>query len=124
MTTTPAGNRSQARLAWGILVTCFLLALPALAQDPVVTAADPSSAEQETYDLDVMVTGDNFGADSVVDFLLSETGTPGGIHVKKVKRQGPKNLKVTIDVDADAVVDDFDIQVMSRGRGTQYVMRT
>ena len=34
----------------------------------------------------------------------SDTENPGGIHVKNVKRQGPKNLKVTIDVDADAVI--------------------
>jgi hypothetical protein len=109
-------THSLARLVWGILITCVLLALPAFAQDPIVTAADPPSAEQETYDLDVMVSGDNFGTDSTVDFFVTGTTNPGGIHVKNVKRQGPKTLKVTIDVDADAVLDDFDIQVMSRGR--------
>ena len=49
-----------------------------------------------------------------VGFLgVTGTGDPGGITVKKVKRRGPKTLKVTIDVAPDAVTDDFDIEVRS-----------
>ena len=99
-----------------LLVGIFVLSSPSLAQDPIPTAADPSSAEQETLDLEVTVTGDNFGKDSVVEFLVTGTENPGGIKVKKVKSLGPQKLKVTVDVEADAVVDDFDIRVMSRGR--------
>jgi hypothetical protein len=116
MTISPTMNHSLTRLVWGILITCVLLALPAHAQDPIVTAADPPSAEQETYDLDVEITGDNFAKGAAVDFFVTGTTNPGGIHVKQVKVLGPKKLKATIDVDAGATVDDFDIQVMSRGR--------
>jgi hypothetical protein len=116
MTSKPTRYHSFATLLWAPLIALALFALPALAQDPVVNSADPPSAEQETLDLDVMVGGDNFGTDSTVRFLVTGSQNPGGIHVKNVKRQGPKTLKVTIDIDADAVVDDFDIEVMSRGR--------
>jgi hypothetical protein len=116
MTTARTRNRRHAHLVWGILIACVLLALPALAQDPVVTAADPPSAEQETIDLEVPITGDNFDKDAEVRFLVTGTENEGGIHVKKVKSLGPGKLKATVDVDADAVVDDFDIEVMSRGR--------
>ncbi|MGB5162449.1 MAG: hypothetical protein WBO69_04760 [Thermoanaerobaculia bacterium] len=99
-----------------LLIGVLLLSSPTFAQDPIPTSADPSSAEQETLDLEVTVTGDNFGKDSVVEFLVTGTENPGGIEVKKVKSLGPQKLKVTVDVEADAVVDDFDIRVMSRGR--------
>ncbi len=115
MPTTPIPRRFWSSFA-AVLALAFLLSLPALAQDPVVNSAEPSSAEQETTDLVVKVHGDNFGSDSEVDFFVTGTDEPGGIHVKKVKRQGPKTLKVTIDVAAGATVDDFDIQVRSRGR--------
>ena len=117
MTISPTTNRSLVHIVWGILITSVLLPLPALAQDPVVDSADPPSAEQETYDLEVEIIGDNFGKDSEVDFFVTGTTNPGGITVKgKPKVLGPKKLKVRIDVDAAATVDDFDIQVMSRGR--------
>ncbi len=99
-----------------LLIGVLLLSSPSFAQDPIPTAADPSSAEQETFDLEVTVTGDNFSKDSEVRFLRTGTEDPGGIHVKNVKAQGPKTLKVLIDVSAEATVDDFDIEVMSRGR--------
>ncbi len=99
-----------------LLIGVLLLSSPTFAQDPIPTSADPSSAEQETLDLEVTVTGDNFGKDSEVKFLVTGTTEEGGIRVKNVKSLGPQKLKVTVDVDADAVVDDFDIEVMSRGR--------
>ena len=65
-------------------------------------------------DLEGTVEGDNFAKGAEVEFFVNGTQNPGGIHVKKVKVLGPKKLKATIDVDADATVDDFDIQIMSR----------
>ena len=102
--------------AFLLVISFLMLSAPSVAQDPIPTAADPSSAEQETYDLEVTVTGDNFGKDSVVKFLVTGTEEEGGIKVKNVKSLGPQKLKVTVDVEAGAVVDDFDIEVMSRGR--------
>ena len=106
------------RLTWGLLlVGLFFFSAPSYAEDPVVDSADPSSTEQGTYDLEVTVVGENFGADSEVDFFVTNTENPGGIKVKNVKRKNPKTLKVTIDVDPDAQTDlDFDIEVRSGGR--------
>lgn len=109
---------SFSRLTWGLVLTGLLVfGGPVFGAEIQVDSADPSSAEQGTYDLEVTVTGDNFGADSEVDFFVVDTSDPGGIKVKKVKRQGPKTLKVTIDVAPDAQTElDFDIRVRSRGR--------
>jgi len=101
-------------LALALLLTG---ALPALAQDPVVTAAVPDTTEQATYDLVVTISGSNFGTDSVVDFYVTGTTDPGGITVKKVRRRNPKTLEATIDVAADAQFQyKFDIQVRTGGR--------
>jgi len=105
-----------------VLVGLLFFAAPAYSEEIQVNSADPSSAEQGTYDLEVTISGDNFPADSEVDFFVHDpenpnTNDPGGIRVKKVKRQGPKTLKVTIDVAPDAQTEfDFDICVRSRGR--------
>ena len=106
------------RLTWGFFfVGLLFFTAPAYSEDPVVDSADPSSAEQGTFDLEVTVVGENFGADSEVDFFVTNTENPGGIKVKNVKRKNPKILKVTIDVDPDAQTElDFDIEVRSSGR--------
>ena len=101
----------------GLLMAALLFAaLPAFAQDPVVTAADPNQAEQETYGLVVKITGNNFGVDSQVDFFATGTTNPGGIAVKNVKRRNAKTLEATIDVAPDALTLFFDIQVRTGGR--------
>jgi len=112
-TTRGALRRWSAAL---FLLPLLLAASPAFAQDPVVTAADPDMAEQETYDLVVKITGNNFGVDSQVDFFVAGTTDPGGIHVKHVKRKNPKTLEATIDVAPGAAVELFDIQVRTNGR--------
>jgi hypothetical protein len=81
-----------------------------------VESADPSTAEQATVNLDVTIKGNGFGTDSEVDFFLTGTTNPAGIVVKHVTRKGPKQLIANIDVDAEATVGDFDIQVRSSGR--------
>jgi hypothetical protein len=92
------------------------------AQDVQVNSADPSSAEQGTVDLDVEISGGGFDKSSVVEFFLTGTSKSGGINVKKVKVRGSKKIIATIDVDSEAVVDDFDIEISlssgRRGRGT------
>jgi len=111
-------HRFFSRLTWGLLlVGPLFFTAPSYAEDPRVDSANPSSTVQGTYDLEVTVAGDNFGPDSTVDFFITDTSDPGGIRVKKVKRRGPKTLKVTIDVAPDAQTElDFDICVRSRGR--------
>jgi len=122
--------------AWPLAIALLLVGTLVAAQDEIqVNTAEPDMAEQATYDLEVMVGGDNFPSDAEVDFYVTGTcdyeadpdciGDDGGITVKKVKRQGPKNLKVTIDVAEGAQVQQkFDILVRSRrggrsGKGTE-----
>ena len=120
---------------WPVALLLLLIATGAVAQDEIlVNSADPDMGEQGTYDLVVMVGGDNFPSDPKVDFFVTGTcdfndpnctGDPGGITVKKAKRQGPKNLKVTLDVAEGAQTEfKFDIRVRSlrggrSGKGTE-----
>jgi len=98
----PTPARAARRLFAFPAALLLAAALPALAQDPTVTAAVPDTTEQATYDLVVTISGTNFGADSVVDFYVTGTTDPGGITVKKVRRRNTKTLEATIDVAADA----------------------
>lgn len=93
-----------------------LLALPASAQPIEVNAADPDSAEQGTVNLDVVISGDGFGSGAVVRFLLTGTGQEGGVNVKSTKVRGPRKLVANVDVEPDATVSDFDIEVQVNGR--------
>jgi len=106
------------RLTWGFFVVGLLFfTAPSYAEEIQVYSADPPSAEQGTFDLEVTVVGENFGADSEVDFFVADTADPGGIKVKDVKLKNPKILKVTIDVDPEAQTElEFDILVRSSGR--------
>jgi hypothetical protein len=92
------------------------------AQEVQVNSANPSSAEQGTVDLDVEISGSGFDRSADVKFFPTGTSDPGGINVKKVKVRGSKKIIATIDVDPEAVVDDFDIEISllrgRRGRGT------
>ena len=110
-------------VAAGLLLTLLVLAVnpSASAGKPEavkVTAADPSEAEQGAIALDITITGDGFGTDSEVEFLVTETEDPGGITVGPVNRRGPKELVVTIEVAEDATIEFFDIRV-SPGRRRQ-----
>jgi hypothetical protein len=113
----------------------LVAATAAVAQDDIqVNSADPDTTEQGTVDLEVMVGGANFPSDPKVDFFVTGTcdfsdpnctGDPGGITVKKAKRQGPKNIKVTLNVAEEAQTElKFDIRVQSlrggrSGKGTE-----
>ena len=92
------------------------------AQEVQVNSANPTSAEQGTLDLDVEISGRGFDNSAVVEFFPTGTSVPGGINVKKVKVRGSKKIIATIDVDSEAVVDDFDIEISlssgRRGRGS------
>lgn len=87
-------------------------ALGAAAQPPVaVTAADPSSGEQETTGLVVKVKGKNFAAGASVDFFRSGTSDPAGITVRSTRYVNSTEVETTIDIAAGAAVSLFDIRV-------------
>ena len=101
----------------GILVLLWAgLPSPAQAQDLEVNSADPDSAEQATVNLDVTIHGNGFAKGAVAEFLLTGTPNPGGIVVNRTTFKGPKKLIANIDIDEEAVVGGFDIEVTSNGR--------
>lgn len=94
----------------------LILSGVALAQDPQVESANPSSAPQGTQ-LDVEIGGDGFDNSAAVSFFVTGTTNPGGITVTNVKVRGPKKIIASIAIDAEAEVTSFDIEVaLSRGR--------
>ena len=106
-----------------IAIACLSLTLlgvaPAGAAPPQikVTAATPSSAEQGTLALDVVVSGSGFDKSAKVQFFVSGTTNPGGIIVRNVKFNSSSELVTTIDVADTAELASFDIQVtLSSGR--------
>lgn len=106
-----------------LMVLVFACMTTAQAQEVQVNSANPSSAEQGTFDLDVEIKGSGFDNSAVVDFFITNTTNPGGIIVKKVKVRGSKKIIATIDVSDTAETElDFDIAVSfssgRRGKGT------
>ena len=91
----------------------------AQAQEVQVNSANPSSAEEGTFDLDVEISGSGFDNSAAVVFLVAGTENLGAITVKKVKVRGPKKIIATIDIsDIMETTIDFDIKVsLSGGRG-------
>ena len=87
-----------------------------------VTAATPSSTQQGTLSLDVVIAGSGFNNTAKVQFLVSGTTNPGGITVKKVAYHNSGEVVATIDVADTANIAKFDIVVMlsdgRKGKGT------
>jgi len=110
-------SRSVGRVV--LVLACLALStLVATAQPPVtVTAADPSTGEQETVGLIVKVKGKNFAAGARADFFKSSTSDPAGITVRSTRYVSSTEIEATIDIAAGAAVSLFDIRVTnSNGR--------
>ena len=94
----------------------------AQAQQVQVNSANPDMAEQGSQDVDIEISGNGFDNSAAVDFFLTGTNNPGGVVVKNVKVRGPKKIIATVDVESEAIIDLFDIEVSlsngRRGRGT------
>jgi hypothetical protein len=105
-----------------VLLVAFGPVGAALAQQVKVTSAEPASAAQGTTSLDVTIGGNGFDNSAAVKFLVTGTTNPGGVVVTKVVVVNPKKLVATIDVEGDAVVGQFDIEVSlssdRKGKGT------
>jgi len=87
-----------------------------------VTAATPSSTQQGTVSLDVVVSGSGFDNTSKAQFVVSGTTDSGGITVRKTVFHNSKEVVATIDVADTATVASFDVVVMldsgRKGKGT------
>lgn len=81
--------------------------------DPVVDAADPAGAPQDTT-LDVRVLGSNFDRGSVVEFELDEQPT-AFIRTNSTKYRNSGELIANVTVSADAAATLYDIAVTTAG---------
>ncbi len=71
----------------------------------------PSSAEQGTVDLDVVITGSGFEPGAAVDFLVSGSDTDtGNVVVKQVTYNDSKKLTAKVSL-TNAKISDFDVKV-------------
>jgi len=109
-------------VAWAALLVLGLVPAEAAFAQVRVTAANPASAPQGTFALDVVVSGNGFDPSAKVAYFVSGTTNPGGVTVRKVSYRNSKELVTTIDVDDVAVLAYYDIQVTlqsgRKGKGT------
>lgn len=83
--------------------------------EPVVSAADPASAPQDTT-LDVAVTGSNFDSGSRVDLAIDEV-TSDKVRTNSTTFVSPKRLIANITIAPDAVPERYDVIVTtSKGK--------
>jgi len=83
--------------------------------DPVVDAADPAEAPQDTT-LDVRVLGSGFDRGSVAEFLLDQQPT-SSIRTNSTKYRNSGELIANVTVSVDAATSAYDIAVTtSRGK--------
>src|SRR3972149_11053597 len=101
----------------------LLVAAPRLsAQNIQVTSADPPSAPQGTVNLNVTIGGSGFRTGAQATFFRTGTQDPGGIRVNRTTFISSTELVANIDVADTAVINKFDIEVLSsgrRGKGTE-----
>lgn len=106
-----------------LILLGFAYMATAEAQKLQVKSANPSTAVQGTFGLDVEITGNGFDNSAVADFFVTGSTNPGGIVVTNVRFVNSRKLIATIDVIDTAIVDFFDIEITllssgRRGRGT------
>lgn len=93
------------------------------AQDVEVYSANPDYALQGDTDIEVQISGAGFEKGATVRFIRFETEEEGLIEVVgEVKVRGSTKLIARINVDSQAIVDDYNIEVTlrsgRRGKGT------
>jgi len=117
MATNPVKTRRLVLRGLAVLALVSVGVLPsALAQDIEVISADPSAAEQATVNLDVTIHGNGFARGAVAKFLITRKGGSGGIVVNRTTFKGSKKLIANIDIEENAEVGGFDIEVTTKGR--------
>jgi len=95
----------------------------AFAQSIQVVAADPTSGEQGTLNLNVIIKGKGFKNGAKAKFLRTGTTDLDGINVKATKYVSSTQLVATIDIADWATLSLFDIEVAladgRTGKGTE-----
>ncbi len=94
----------------------------AFSQEIKVTSAEPPSAPQGTLNLNVTIRGSGFKTGAKAKFFVTQTQDPGGIGVNQTTFISATELVANIDIADTAVINKFDIEVLSngrRGKGTE-----
>src|SRR5215470_20159001 len=88
-----------------------------------VTSATPNNAAQGTVNLDVIVSGNGFKKGAKAHWFLTGTTNPGGVTVNSTTFNNSGQLTANITVATDALIGNFDIQVVNTdgrtGKGTE-----
>ena len=100
------------------------VAVPSAATTTItVTSAVPSTGEQGTLGLDVVVGGKGFKSGAKAQFFKTGTTDPAGVNVKATKYVSSTQLVATVDIADAAAIAQFDIQVQNTdgrtGKGTE-----
>jgi hypothetical protein len=106
-----ARRRSQLSLLGFVVLTGLLIGGRATAQNVSVTAANPSSGEQDTVSLVVKITGKNFAPGARSEFFQSGTTDPSGITVRGTQFVSSTEVDATLDIAGTAALSLFDIKV-------------
>ena len=89
----------------------------------VVESAIPSVAAPATLNLNVSIKGKGFKRGARARFLVTGTENPGGITVNATAYVSSSEVVANIDVDADAALATFDIEIANdddrTGKGTE-----
>lgn len=109
-------TRDEMLRAGLLVVVMIAVAAPATAQKVAVKSATPSNGAQGTVNLDILIDGSGFGADSVAQFHVSGTTNPGGVKVNRTTRLSNAQVVANIDIGDLALLSYYDVKVVSNGR--------
>lgn len=117
---TNAAHRFLLYLAIGIAMA---ISVPQTSAQIQVNGANPNNAAQGTVNLDVAVSGSGFKKGAKAQWFVTGTTNPGGVTVNSTAFNNSGQLTANITVAADAVIGNFDIQVVNTdgrtGKGTE-----
>ena len=117
--------KSPAALLLSCLLLAFLttVATPHTAAQVQVNNANPNNTTQGTVNLNVIVSGNGFKKGAKAQWFVTGTTNPGGVTVNSTTFNNSQQLTANISVAADAVIANFDIQVVNTdgrtGKGTE-----
>src|SRR5215831_17260946 len=78
-----------------------------------VNGANPNNATQGTTNLDVIISGNGFKKGVKAQWFVTGTTNPGGVTVNSTTFNSSAQLTANVTVAGDAVIGNFDIQVMN-----------
>src|SRR5262245_4824689 len=109
-------KRNSACLAWLIFLVLFLTVADGASAQVQVDSTDPNAAPQGSTNLNVTIKGNGFKRGATAKWFVTGTTNPGGVTVNSTTLRSSSQLVANITIAGDAVIANFDVQVMSAGR--------